>query len=421
MEDLRVSDRHQLFNGGPSSAFSPDETFQSPPITRDIYQQVNINAVQQDVKSSQQNESMRLREIQALAALNDELNAALESSEEGRRCEQEDFARQIAQLQEALERNEAVHQQESERDDELTSRLQAVEEELRQAKEDALASKEIQRTQNQLMGDYHQQITELTERIRGGAGYVDVQQLEEIVSLARSEVSDLHGALEERERMQKVIEMQRDTMQQALEDRAEEVALKEKQLVEAALARESVQLQLKMSNAKVDAMLEELGQQPDFALREGQLLDKVHGLERELQRAAVDAIAFRGSEESYKLSVVRLESLVREQQAFVDDMSRQLLQAGDLKKLNADLTAQLNASREDCTRLDMEKEKISRALTDAKNDLTRSAQDRRDETARHDQQVDSLRSENATLQSQLKKATADETHLVRLLMLIICK
>jgi hypothetical protein len=74
----------------------------------------------------------------------------------------------------------------------------------------------------------------------------------------------------------------------------------------------------------------------------------------------------------------------------------------------------LNAAREDCTRLETERDKTSRSLADAKNDLIRVAQDRRDETARHDQQTDSLRTENAMLQSQLKKAATDETHLVRM-------
>ncbi len=63
------------------SALSPDQALRAAPVARDIYQQANtMCCIQQEVKSSQQNDSMRLREIQALAALNVELNAALESS-----------------------------------------------------------------------------------------------------------------------------------------------------------------------------------------------------------------------------------------------------------------------------------------------------------------------------------------------------
>ena len=87
--------------------------------------------------------------------------------------------------------------------------------------------------------------------------------------------------------------------------------------------------------------------------------------ERAVGRWEADLLSARGSAEAHKLSIVRLESLIKEQQLFIGDLTTQLTAQGDLKRQLGEAGSRAAAQQSELHALGGERDGLQKELQSA--------------------------------------------------------
>lgn len=406
---------------GVAGGFGPAGDHHSKPVTS------VLSAQQNQAHSSLLVQLETLKsQVNSLTAMNDELNEALEVSEENRRNERENYAKQITQLHVSLRESENARNQHCDHVKELQSELEASQELVETTLEDVAVAKDIQRTQSNLLSEYLDKIAALTEVVEAYKQQ-DTQRagLSEIMAAVKSEVTDLKSVLSVRDMEVAKWKFECEAAVASLKASDAEIAARDKLIKEVLAAKEDLlitkdatQLELNAANHRYNELLAQLDQQSNHQLKESELRDTVITLERDVLRSQVELNAYRVSEESYKLSTVRLESLIKEQQAFIDDMSKQLITAGELKKINAELLGQLNDARLEQVQQSAEQEKLQKLLAETKSKLAQSEEAGVAAKSEWEAANATLQGEISNLNARLKQASVDESVLVSLVIVV---
>lgn len=275
-------------------------------------------------------ESMLMREIQALAAMNNELNDALEASVTERNEEREEFLKQITTLQTALEEAAVEKQVLLEKQNSYQNSI------------DVLNVSVSNTTElSQQLAESSELVDALRDRIRSFEGLEsEIKFQAEEVSQLKNENSRLSEQCTTKDSTIAEQHEQIDAVEQSLDEMRKLLSKQDKQI---ATLSESEQ-QLREESEKYLAEVKELRDaiaSNEWKLRADELALKFTNSENERQQATMELLAVKQTEESSRMSMVRLENLTKEQQSFIEDLNKQINALNDAKVQLADTHSQL--------------------------------------------------------------------------------
>ena len=354
----------------------------------------------QTIMAAQTESSILHKEIQALTAMNEELNNALENLEEKHR-EEIDFAYQeIATLRNLLD---SSTQEKQKLLDECADPLQ-VRRELNHLKDD-------QESILQMLQDMQRKLSEKEQQNQ------DLQHLYE-ESLSTNEalkesVHQMNNELEKKESAYKELSNQFSLTSNSLGDNLQELSQRESLLMQSTNQIMDLKRELSASQSQL--------QQVQLMIQDYEVVkakckgqeERIDLLEKELHHSKLDFIAAKASEESHKLTVTRLESLVNEQQQFVTELNQRLAANEDFKIKFTDISMQMLIVQDEFSRCKIERDGQEREVTRLKALMESIEEDRKIRIKDHESHLLEKAMEIEKLRNQLNKGYADADSLVR--------
>jgi hypothetical protein len=176
---------------------------------------------------------------------------------------------------------------------------------------------------------------------------------------------------------------------------------------ELALAQQTIQ-QLQLSVQELES----------FKVQNKYAEERIELLDKELQQSRLETMSSKTSEDSYRLSVSRLESLVSEQQLFITELNNRLQQSEDYKSLCAEKDMQFVVSQDELARLQMEKENIEKECNRLRSHCDRLEEEKIQVKRDSDRYICEKASEVDRLKGQLEKSKSDNESMVSVIISI---
>jgi chromosome segregation ATPase len=339
------------------------------------------------------------KEIQALTMMNEELNNALESVEEKHRQEIDEVYQELTSLRnlltvESQEKSklladfaEPMHYQQlyMQLQDDHEHVLQMLQESHMQCQTKEETFQVLQKTYEDSLAEnvkLQQQIDQLQHELEKKDQIS--QELTNQLTITTTNVEDHVQILSERESFikqttQQMIELKRSLSEYEHQHHALSLSLQD---------YDTVKEKYKQQNEKLDF------------------------LEKEIQHKHLELIAMKSNEESQKLTITRLESLIHEQQHFIGDLNQCIAQHEDFKMKHTEVSMQLVILQDECSRLKMEREQQEREIQRMKSFIESMEEDRKIRIKDHEQHLLEKAMEVEKLKNQVNKGYSDADSLV---------
>eukprot|EP01039_Chlorochromonas_danica_P008402 gene8402-9261_t len=332
------------------------------------------------------------QEIQALAMMNDQLNNALEESEKLRHEEAKAAVEQIAKLKSML------LVLDNEKDEFIRSNQSAFEElgHLRQVtrEKDSLAKT----------------VKEMKEKY---------DEMEEELAVLR----DIKDKTRDKERALQFDLSQKEEQIEELKAQLANTSVSLIRKIEESNERDLLAISATSAKAEAESMLTNLRDQVHMLegkLREMDVLkgdivtkdNRIASLITELESARSEIVSGQRGEESNKSTITRLESLVREQQLFIQELSQQVEQERLRKQQLADSNMQHLGALDELAKMKIEKGDLEREKMRLKDMMLSLEKEKEAQEEKHSDLILQHKQEIENRQQEISKILDDKERLV---------
>lgn len=349
--------------------------------------------------SNPSNLNLLKSEIEALSAMNDELNAALERSEQLRQEEVTASFNEISRLRLVLE--EAMIQKTHLEEENAT--VITLEEQLRQLKE-----------KNELMTIAYESLNKEYEKLQ--LGYKSSVEIQQQLLKEKTEIVEFNKQQKEAsENLQNEIYISQNKQQELIIrlvslTKQNESLLEENQNLHNLLQQQTNTIESLESSANqlqlVQTSNHDLNEMINYQK------EQIHLLQSEVANKKLDSEARTRTEESNKLTIQRLEHLINEQQQFIQDISNQLSSYKQYKQLYDESQLETIQAKDELQKALLETKQLQQEIDRLLIQVQYHEHEKKQKVIQYDELYANKQKDQHQLKEQLHTLQMEYDHLV---------